>query len=207
MTNEEFIESIKLEGEEWRTIPNWERYLVSSFGRIASKNAPYEHQGKVYIKKASLLHPTKSSGSTVPYYSLMLSDGNGYVKRMTVHRLVASAFIPNPNNLPQVNHKDENSLNNNANNLEWCDQKYNNAYGTCKERASKTLRFTHPHRRKVVRLDMDYNLISSYESISFAHDDTGVPRTTIRNACVSKTPVYGTQRWLYYEDYQLLVNQ
>lgn len=207
MTNEEFIESIRLEGEEWRTIPNWERYWISSFGRIASKNAPYNHQDNIYIKNASLLHPTKSSGSSVPYYSIILSDGNGFVKRKTIHRLVASAFIPNPNNFPQVNHKDENSLNNNVNNLEWCDQKYNNAYGTCKERASKKLRFTLSNRRKVVLLDMDYKLISLYDSISFAHDATGVPRTTIRGACVSKAPVYGTQRWLYYEDYQSLVNQ
>lgn len=56
-----------------------------------------------------------------------------------VHRLVAMAFIPNPDNLPHINHKDENKLNNNPNNLEWCDNRYNNNYGTRNKRISKAV--------------------------------------------------------------------
>ena len=55
---------------------------------------------------------------------------NGKSKNISIHRLVAIAFIPNPNDLPQVNHKDENKLNNNVDNLEWCSSKYNANYGT-----------------------------------------------------------------------------
>ena len=65
-----------------------------------------------------------------------------------MHRLVANAFIPNPNNLPQINHKDENSKNNNVKNLEWCTQKYNNNYGTYKERARKRMLENNPFKGK-----------------------------------------------------------
>ena len=55
---------------------------------------------------------------------------NGKQKTFTVHRLVATVFISNPKNFPTVNHKDENKLNNNVSNLEWCTVLYNNCYGT-----------------------------------------------------------------------------
>lgn len=73
--------------------------------------------------------------------------GYAIVKLMTggksitykVHRLVAMAFIPNPDNLPHINHKDENKLNNNPNNLEWCNNRYNNNYGTRNKRISNAV--------------------------------------------------------------------
>ena len=58
---------------------------------------------------------------------------------MLVHRVVADAFIPNPNNYPCINHKDENPANNKVENLEWCTYKYNNNYGTFAERRRKTM--------------------------------------------------------------------
>lgn len=63
---------------------------------------------------------------------------NGEQRRYSVHRLVAETFIENPNNLPEVNHKDENKLNNSVENLEWCDRVYNINYGTAHERACLT---------------------------------------------------------------------
>lgn len=62
----------------------------------------------------------------------------GKVKTCYAHRLVAQAFIPNPHNLPQVNHKDENKINNNVNNLQWCDSNYNNNYGQHNTKISET---------------------------------------------------------------------
>lgn len=70
----------------------------------------------------------------------MCLSKDGKMKHYKVHRLVAMAFIPNPNNLPIINHKDENPSNNNVNNLEWCTVAYNNAYGTARKRASKKMR-------------------------------------------------------------------
>lgn len=67
----------------------------------------------------------------------LMKDGKSITYR--VHRLVAMAFVPNPDNLPHINHKDENKLNNNPNNLEWCDNSYNNNYGTRNKRIAKAV--------------------------------------------------------------------
>lgn len=64
---------------------------------------------------------------------------DGKREQFSVHRLVAEAYIPNPDNLPQINHKDENKTNNCVNNLEWCDNKYNSNYGTAQKRRAKKI--------------------------------------------------------------------
>ena len=72
------------------------------------------------------------------YYRVTLSNGNKK-KTCRVHRLVAEAFIPNPNNLPEVNHKSEVKTENSASNLEWCDTTYNINYGSRNERVRESL--------------------------------------------------------------------
>lgn len=102
--------------EEWKIIEDFPEYEVSSFGRIKRSN--------------KFLTPTKKSDG---YFKINLRL-NKVPKTVYVHRIVAKAFVENPNNYNCVNHKDENKANNNADNLEWCDTYYNNIYGT------KTLR-------------------------------------------------------------------
>lgn len=111
-------EDIKME-EIWKDVPGYEGiYIVSSFGRIRNLVS-----GK-FIKSSQ-----KNDG----YCRVCLSK-NGCGKCINIHRLVAQVFIPNPDNLPQVNHRDEDKTNNVADNLEWCDAKYNINYGTSQQR-------------------------------------------------------------------------
>ena len=87
-------------------------YLVSNFGNI--KNVASGHIRKGYTNKNN------------PYYKIILSfGGRDKTATIKVHRAVAETFIPNPSNLPQVNHKDGNKLNNNIDNLEWVSEKQN----------------------------------------------------------------------------------
>lgn len=109
--------------EIWRPIEGYEGlYEVSSYGRIRS------------LMKSIILRPKKEPSGYLRC-NLYL---NKNMKTVSIHRLVAQAFIPNPDNLPQVNHMDEDKTNNRVDNLEWCDSKYNNDYGTRKERVRIT---------------------------------------------------------------------
>ena len=114
--------------EEWKDIPNWEgKHQISNYGRVKTFN--YMRTGKTFIREGTLV---KSKG----YMKISLKDKHRK-EQYYVHRLVAELFIPNPNNYPQVNHKDEDKTNNCVSNLEYCDARYNSNYGTRNERISK----------------------------------------------------------------------
>lgn len=110
--------------EEWRKIVGYEGlYEVSSLGRVRSLDK-YDSINRFYEGRILKLFADRLGYLSVVLYS------NSKRKHYLVHRLVAEAFILNPDNLPQVNHRDENPSNDNVDNLEWCDGKYNVNYGT-----------------------------------------------------------------------------
>ena len=114
--------------EIWKDVKGFEGfYQVSNLGRVRSLDriAVSENRSTQKIKGAIKKVKVGKNG----YYMVMFYKDSKY-KCAYVHRLVAQAFIPNPDNLPQVNHKDEIRTNNCVDNLEWCDSKYNNNYGT-----------------------------------------------------------------------------
>lgn len=123
--------------EIWKTIEGHENYQVSNYGRVKSIERDYVNSKGIshHVEE----HFMKLSTNTHHGYTqVMVSLAGPTMCRLIVARLVAKAFIPNPDNLPQVNHKDENPYNNNADNLEWCTCKYNNTYnGLAAKRITK----------------------------------------------------------------------
>lgn len=203
MTNEEFIESIRLNNEEWRDVVGYEgRYAVSNLGRIAAYSAPYLCGDRICYRQPHLIKPCKRGD----YLSVALSDGERHRKSYLIHRLVAQAFIPNPNNLPYINHKDENPLNNRVENLEWCTQSYNCNYGGHNARMAKTIHETAYQRRKVVKLTLDGDFVEQYVSIVEAARATGLHHTAISQCCRKLSTRSGNYKWMYLEDYLALVN-
>ena len=124
------------------------------------------------VKNYEGLYAVTSCGKVWSYYSkkflVPLVDKYGYLivhlykdrkmKNCRVHRLVAEAYIPNPDNLPQINHKDENKANNCLQNLEWCDVSYNINYGTHNKKVSNTL------KKPILQYDLDGNFIREWPS-------------------------------------------
>lgn len=109
--------------EEWKEVPGYEGlYEVSNTGNVKS-----------LIKNKIIKGFINRCG-----YRLVGLSKNKILKRFQVHRLVAQVFIPNPDNLPMVNHKDEDKSNNSVDNLEWCDAKYNIHYGTRSDKVKNT---------------------------------------------------------------------
>ena len=126
-------------------------YEVSNIGRVRNVN------GKI-------LSTEEVRGG---YLRVSLSfKGKKYQR--SVHRLVADAFMSNPNNLPQINHKDENKKNNVVDNLEWCTAKYNSNYGTRIERLTKSL------KKPIAQYDLNGNLIAIHPSLREAAAAIGV---------------------------------
>lgn len=158
--------------EEIRIIP-WTngRYGVSNLGNVYSY---FDNHG-IKRKFPKVLKQNNSLG----YRTVRIINPNGNRKTMKVHRLVALTFIPNPDNLKQVNHKNENKADNRVENLEWCTAKYNNNYGSRREKSSIAQRghkakwfgvykTEHPRYRKICPLVL-YTMITvkkmSYKSI------------------------------------------
>ena len=164
-----------------KDIINFENYTIFDDGKIFSKKS------NKFIKNCK----------TEKGYCRVCLHSNGNIKAFFVHRLVAEAFIPNPDNLPQVNHKDENPNNNNVDNLEWCNAKYNINYGTGIERRSKSrigsklsektiskiIESKKQFSKKVYQYSLENELISIYDSTHQASKITNTPRVSIIRCC------------------------
>lgn len=164
--------------EIWKDIKDYEGlYQVSNLSRVKS----------IKFGKERILKPvTNSSG----YLQVTLCKNN-IKKKYLVHRLVAEAFIDNTDNLPQVNHRDENPLNNVVSNLEWCDRKYNINYGTGIERRSKK------KSKPVLQYTLDGEFVREWESAIQAEKEGGFDNGHIISVCGGKRLHHKGFIWRY----------
>lgn len=158
-------------------------YQVSNLGRVKSLN--YRHTGREKMLKLSV----NNKG-----YIIVKLWKNRKFKSFRLHRLVAEAFIPNPNNLPFINHKSEIKTQNNVENLEWCDAKYNLNYGTRKERvAEKTT--NGKCSKPVFQYDLNGNFIKEWPSTMEVERQLGISH--ISECCLGKRNTCGGFKWKY----------
>ena len=164
--------------EIWRRIDEYPEYEVSNMGRVRSIDRDYvDSCGRKYHKIGQMIKLEISEGKDGYVQVLVSIWSQKKMHRLLVHRLVAKAFIPNPNNLPQINHKDEDTTNNHVDNLEWCDSKYNVNYGTGTSRRAKS------KSKRINVYDKNYNLVDTVESGMIASKKYNISRGNLSDAC------------------------
>lgn len=161
--------------EEWRNIQGYEGYQASNMGRVRD------------INKGIIL--TQYNRNKQGYKAVTIGG-----KLISVHRLVAQAFLPNPNNLPMVNHKDENPSNNCVENLEWCDAKYNCNYGT------RIKRIADKNSRPIVSIDIN-GKETYYKSAFECYHRKGYQYSNILKCCKGLRNKAHKHKWMFVEDW------
>jgi hypothetical protein len=155
-------------------------YQVSDDGKVISLARAVPNGKKVLHRKQAVMTPRLRGKNGLMYEAVALRK-DGTSKTYSVHRLVAEAFLPNPDNLSEVNHKDENPLNNRVENLEWCTHQYNIDYSKSKP---------------VMQIDGE-TVIATFKSIKEAGRQTGIKRTGINNVLTGWAKTAGGYKWAY----------
>lgn len=179
--------------EIWKDVAGYEGlYQVSNLGKVRSLDRKIKCSNSIRFYKGKILSQCIDDKG---YYRVLLSAAAKH-KSVQVHRLVAKAFIANLDNLPEVNHKDEDPSNNCVDNLEWCSKIYNLEYGTGMQRSQKS-----QHRKAVLQYDANNNLLNEYEGVNQAAMAIGKPKdaTAITKCCRGKNKTAHGYIWKYKE--------
>lgn len=173
--------------EIWKDIKGYEEiYQVSNLGNIKR------------MKTNKILKSLKHGKKENEYLMVVLSN-NGKEKMFYIHRLVAQTFIPNPNNLPQVNHKDGDKTNNFMENLEWCTISENQIHAIKNKLKIPAKGLQCGNTRKVGQYSKDGNLIKKWEYIKLASMELNILSPNIINCCKNKIPSAGGYIWKYLD--------
>ena len=166
----------------WHSITGYEGlYSVSDAGEVKSHSRTVKTWYRTQHRTEKLLTQFERGRDGIKYNAVALTK-DGVTKYLSVHRLVAQAFIPNPNNLPEVNHIDRNTKNNSVSNLEWCTREYNEQYS---------------HEKVVVQYSLDGDEVARYRSVTEAARKTGIGRRSIYNVLNGWSLTAGKYNWHY----------
>ena len=162
-----------MEKEIWKLVKGFEgAYEVSNLGAIRSVERFVERNGSLLHIHGRMIRQNCLKG-----YKRVQLRKNGHAYNVLVHRVVAEAFIPNPNGYKYVNHKDECRYNNCVENLEWCTFEYNINYGTARQRRKDKI------SKQVLQYDKHGNLVAEYASTVIASKALSVAPSNISVAC------------------------
>ena len=166
-----FAKSIDMNMEEkWKPVVGYEGlYEVSSLGRVRSLSRSIQGHKGYYVIPSRILKGFYAYG----YRYVELHKG-GKHKAYRVHRIVAEAFLPNPNKYPIINHKNEIRDDNRVDNIEWCTHKYNSNYGNIKSKLKQS-----SHRIPIIQLTKEGTFVAKYQSITDASKATKIEHTNI----------------------------
>ena len=161
------------EVETFVKVVGFENYEVSNLGKVRN------------MKTGKILKPILRRDG----YLVLCLYGHNKQKHLLLHRIIATAFVDNPDEKPCVNHIDENKTNNDLSNLEWCTAKENLVHGTRMKRIAEKL------SQKVIQLDLNDNVLSEFESMHQAERETGVTLSSISSCCNGKLKSAGGFKW------------
>jgi hypothetical protein len=172
--------------EEWKDIKGYEGlYKISNSGRV-KRLGKWVNAGNGYYAKEKILKNYKKDNG----YLVVGLTINSKEKRFYIHRLVSQAFIPNPNNYPCVNHKDETRDNNNIDNLEWCTYEYNINYGSRREKFCKAM------SKAIYQYTKNMGFIKKWESGKECKRN-GLTSDIITKCCKGEQKFYRNCIWSY----------
>ena len=184
--------------EIWKDVEGYEGiYQISNTGKVKSlERTCLIRNNSTRIVKECILKPkiTRLGYKEVTLYK------DKTKKNLRINRLVAIAFIPNPHNYPIVNHKDEDKLNNNESNLEWCTHKYNSNYGTSIDRLKNSEGFKkhiNSLKKKIIQYDLNMNFVKEWSDSYAVAKELNVKRECIRDCCNHKQKTDYGYIWEY----------
>lgn len=182
--------------ETFKDINGFDGYQISNMGRVRSKDRVIVYNnGCKHLHKGRIIRTHQNHNGHV---QVLLYKGSKATGKF-VHRLVAEAFIPNPEHLPIINHKNENPLDNRADNLEWCTYRYNSNYGSCPEKISER-QLNRPDCSKPVRAIKNNNVVATYPSLHEASRATGAMVSGISASAHDRIDwLVGGYKWEFIE--------